>query len=73
VFDDWLVGRFRARLTPLAGAPVPVRPMVSVGLVALLLTVSEPVRVPVAVGRKVTETVQEAPAAMELPQVLACV
>ena len=38
-------------------------------LVALLLTVNEPDAEPVAVGVKVTFAVQDAPAAMELPQV----
>ena len=34
--------------------------------------VNVPVRLPVAVGLKVTETVQAAPAAMLMPQVLVC-
>jgi hypothetical protein len=42
-------------------------------LVALLLTVTAPVRVPLAVGRKTTETAQLAPAAIAVPQVLVCV
>jgi hypothetical protein len=37
-------------------------------LTALLVTVTEPARVPEAVGLNVTLTVHEAPAAMELPQ-----
>ena len=41
-------------------------------LVALLVMVSVPVRVPDAVGRKLTFTVQDAPAAMDVPQVLDC-
>jgi ribosomal protein L11 len=41
-------------------------------LVALLDTVTVPVRVPVAVGRNVTVTVHAPPAAMEVPQVLVC-
>ena len=48
--------------------PVPLRPTVSVPLVALLVTVNEPDAEPVAVGVKVTEAVHEAPAAKE-PQV----
>src|SRR5690242_8010711 len=34
--------------------------------------VSEPVRVPDAVGRKLTFTVHDAPAAIDVPQVLLC-
>jgi hypothetical protein len=41
-----------------------------VELLALLATVSDPEAAPLAVGLKVTLTVQDAPAAMELPQVL---
>ena len=52
-----------------AVAPVPLKPTVSVPLVALLLTVSEPDAEPVAVGVNVTEAVHEAPAAIDEPQV----
>ena len=41
-------------------------------MVALLVTVRLPVRVPEAVGRKLTLTVHEAPAAIDVPQVLVC-
>ena len=41
-------------------------------MLALLVTVSAPVRVPVAVGVKVTDALHEAPAASELPQVFDC-
>jgi len=51
-------------------APVPDRPTVRVLLVALLATESDPEAEPVAVGVKVTDAVQEAPAARLLPQVL---
>ena len=53
-------------------APVPDSATVVGLLVALLVTVSVPVRVPDAVGRKLTLTVQEAPAAIDVPQVLVC-
>ena len=70
----WLLlavaGRLRARLVTPPVVPVPERLTVRVGLVALLFTVNVPVLAPAEVGLKVTLTVQEAPAAMELPQVL---
>src|SRR5690349_15084535 len=50
--------------------PVPVRLTTSAGLVALLLTVNEPVLAPVEVGVKVTVTWQVAPAAIVEPQLL---
>jgi hypothetical protein len=50
--------------------PVPVRLMVWVAGLALSVIVIEPVRVPVAVGRKVTLIEQEADAATLDPQVL---
>ena len=53
-------------------APVPVRLTVDGLFVALLVIVSEPVRVPVVVGWNVTLTVQLAPAAMLDPQVFVC-
>jgi hypothetical protein len=52
--------------------PVPVRETVSGLLVALLVTVRDPVRVPDAVAPYLTETVQFAPAARLDPQVLVC-
>jgi hypothetical protein len=56
-----------------AGAvPVPVRETVSGLLVALLVTVRDPVWVPDAVAPYLTETVQFAPAARLDPQVLVC-
>jgi hypothetical protein len=61
-----------ARVAVPAVAPVPDSDTVSAGLVALLLTVSVPVRAPEAVGVKVTLTVQLAPAAIDVPQVLVC-
>jgi hypothetical protein len=51
---------------------VPVRPTVVGEFVALLLTVSVPVRVPVTVGVKVTFTVHEAPAVIDVPQLFVC-
>src|SRR5215472_4237934 len=50
--------------------PVPVRPEVSAPPCALELTVIEPVRVPVAVGVKVTLMVQLEFAASDAPQLL---
>ncbi len=52
---------------------MPDSPTVSVGFVALLETVSVPVRVPVALGWNVTLTEQFAPAAIDEPQVFVCV
>src|ERR1700761_468890 len=52
--------------------PVPVRATVSEGLVALLATVRLADAPPAAVGVKVTLTVHEAPAAIDVPQVLVC-
>src|ERR1039457_6917223 len=65
------MGAFRARfvLPPLL-VPVPLRATVRVGLVALLDTVTFPEAAPAAVGVNVTLTVQDAPAAIEAPQVL---
>src|SRR5439155_18162743 len=51
-------------------APVPDRLAVCGLLVALSVTVKAPLRVPVAVGVKVTLIVQFAPAATEAPQLL---
>jgi hypothetical protein len=53
-----------------AVVPVPDSETVVGLFVALLVTVSDPVLVPVVVGRNVTDTEHEAPAAIELPQVL---
>src|ERR1700722_17630681 len=58
---------FSAR-SVLALTPVPVRATVSGLPGALLLTESVPVADPAAVGANVTLTVQEAPAASEVPQ-----
>ena len=56
-----------------AGAvPVPVRLTVCGLPVALSVRVTAAVRVPLAVGVKVTLIVQLAPAATELPHVLVC-
>jgi hypothetical protein len=49
--------------------PLPDRPIVVGLLLALLVTVTEPVRPPSAVGRNVTETAQDAPTA-SVPQLL---
>lgn len=54
-------------------APVPLNETVVGEFVALLVTVTEPVRVPVAVGVNVTLIVHDAPAAIELPQLFDCV
>ena len=51
-------------------APVPVRGRMCGLPVALSVMVTEPVRVPVAVGAQVTPMVQLPPAATELPQLL---
>jgi hypothetical protein len=71
VLLDAEMGAFRARfvLPPLL-VPVPLRVTVRVGLVALLDTVTFPEAAPAAVGVNVTLTVQDAPAAIEAPQVL---
>ena len=53
----------------LLSMPEPDSPMVVGLLLALLVTVSEPVRVPPVVGVKVTVTAQDAPTAM-VPQLL---
>src|SRR5437762_4467646 len=53
-------------------APVPERLAVCGLLVALSVTVKAPLRVPVAVGVKVTLIVQFAPAASEAAQLLVC-
>jgi hypothetical protein len=50
--------------------PVPVR--LTVPVVPPALTVKVPVRVPVAVGVNVTLTVQDPPAAIDVPHVLVC-
>src|SRR5258706_15082825 len=65
-----LVG-LRAAEGPTA-VPVPVRLAVCGLPAALSVTVIVPVRVPAAVGVKVTLMVQFAPAATEVPQVLVC-
>ena len=76
VFSVWLL---KVRLPgdsvtagALAAAPVPVRLTVWELPDALSVIVTIPVRVPVAVGVKVTLMVQFALAAKELPQVLLC-
>ena len=56
--------------TKLTSVPVPVSDTVCGLPLALSATESEPVRVPVAVGLKVTLIVQLAPAATLVPQVL---
>src|ERR1700743_1283980 len=69
------MGAFRARLVlvpPPPLVPVPVSGTVSDGLVALLATVRLADAPPAAVGVNVTLTVQEAPAAIAVPQVLVC-
>jgi hypothetical protein len=58
------------RLTVDAATPVPVRLTVWVAGLALSVMVTAPVRVPAAVGLKVTLRVQLAPAATLEPQVL---
>jgi hypothetical protein len=58
------------RLTTGASTPVPVRLTVWVAGLALSVMVTTPVRVPVAVGLKVTLRVQLALAARLEPQVL---
>lgn len=64
---------FSARSVPDEEAPpVPVSATDSGLFDALLVTVSVPVAEPEAVGVNVTETVQLAPAARVLPQVLVC-
>jgi hypothetical protein len=55
-------------LPPPEPVPVPVR--LTVLVIPPALTVSVPVRVPVAVGLNVTLTVQDAPAAIDDPQLL---
>jgi hypothetical protein len=70
VWLDSAVGLPAARLTDVPPAPVPVSATVVGLLVALLVIVSAPVRVPDAVGRKLTLAVQDAPAAMDPPHVL---
>ena len=57
---------------PDAGMPVPVRLITCEPPEALSVRVIAPVRVPVAVGVKVTLMVQPAPAATELPHVFVC-
>ena len=57
-------------ITGVVRAPVPVRLTVSGLLVALSVTVIAAVRLPAAVGVKVTLIVQLPPAASELPQVV---
>ena len=57
-------------LPPPLLVPVPDRATVSDGLLALLATVRLPEAAPAAVGLNVTLAVQDAPAAIELPQVL---
>ena len=58
-----MTGRFSARLV-VEPMPLPVRPTVSGLLLALLVTVREPVRVPPAVGVNLTVTVHEPLTAM---------
>src|SRR5438270_766774 len=53
--------------------PTPLRATVCVGGLASSVKVKLPVRVPIAVGMKVTLTVQLAPAATVLPQVFALI
>jgi hypothetical protein len=76
VFSCWLakvrLGAERLAAGPVAVTPVPVRLMVWGLGVALSVMVMAPVRVPVAVGVKLTLIVQFAPALTELPHVLVC-
>ena len=64
-----LVGLVAIVPTGVPVSPVPVSDTVAAPLPALLLTVSVPVRVPVADGRKVTYTTHEEPVS-KLPQLL---
>ncbi len=67
----WLGNKRLAGERLTAGAvPVPLRLTVCGLLLALSVMVRTPVRVPVAVGVKVTRIEQFAPGATELPQVL---
>ena len=60
-------------LNPGAGAiPVPDSEAGGIATLALLFTVSVPVRAPPAVGWNVTLIVQEVPTSNELPQLLVC-
>jgi hypothetical protein len=72
VWLDSLVGLNAARLVGVVPAPVPLSATVVGLFVALLVMVSVPVREPDAVGRKLTFTVHDAPAAMDDPHVLLC-
>ncbi|MEU1162925.1 hypothetical protein ABZ372_20445 [Streptomyces sp. NPDC005921] len=67
---DSVVAAPAARFLLTVPAPVPVSATVVVPFDALLAMLRSPVRVPDAVGVKVTATVQEAPAAIDVPQVL---
>ena len=67
---DSVVALPAARLVLVAPAPVPDSATVVGLFVALLVTVREPVRVPEAVGLKLTVTEHEPPAAIDVPQVL---
>jgi hypothetical protein len=53
-------------------SPLPLRPAPIGVEVALLAMASSPVCDPPAVGENFTDTVQEPPAAIELPQLLVC-
>lgn len=68
----WLakVSLVGVRLTAGATTPVPPSRIVCGLLGALLVIVRVPLRVPLAVGVKITLRVQEEPAASELPQLL---
>src|SRR5262245_28157805 len=70
VWLDSLVGLPAARSVGTVPWPVPERATVVGLFVALLVMVRVPVRAPAAVGRKLTLTVQDAPAAIEVPQEL---
>ena len=59
-------------LIDVSTTPVPERLVVWGLLLALSVTVKVPVRLPVAVGVKVTLMTQLAPAATEVPQLLVC-
>ncbi len=70
---SWLAKvRLAADRLTTGAVPVPVRLMVCGLPAALSVMLTEAVRVPVAVGVKVTLMVQLAPAATEVPQVLVC-
>jgi hypothetical protein len=72
VWLDSVVAAPAARFLLTVPAPVPVSATVAVPFDALLAMLRSPVRVPDAVGLNVTFTVQEAFAAIDVPQLLVC-